>query len=124
MNRKQVIRLTESQFHQIVKESVKNVLKESLEIDTDLAGYGGEPYDDYENRGEYSLEVVGKPYEGFVGMDSLESAIYRANQTLTRLPDATMVIKYKNTPVCKVTHDGVTYTKDGRFESWKSYYRR
>ena len=30
MNKKQVIRLTENQLHQIVKDSVKKVLKESL----------------------------------------------------------------------------------------------
>ena len=33
MNKKQVTRLTENQFHQIVKESVKRVLKEGVDSD-------------------------------------------------------------------------------------------
>lgn len=53
MNKKQVIRLTESQFHQIVKETVKNVLRKgTLKESTDCY-----TMEDWKNDGTLNLEI-------------------------------------------------------------------
>ena len=39
MNKKQIVRLTESDIHRIVKESVNKILREGWELDYDDNGY-------------------------------------------------------------------------------------
>ena len=66
---KQLIRLTESDLHNIIKKSVNSILKEYRDID-DNNYYGGGLPDNYFDEDEYIDNEEATPCDGYVVEDS------------------------------------------------------
>ena len=67
--KKQVIKLTEEDLHEIIKESVNIILKEYRDIDDDNY-YGGGLPDNYFDEDEYIDNEEATPCDGYVVEDS------------------------------------------------------
>lgn len=72
--KKQVIKLTENDLHEIIKESVNSILKEYRDIDDD-SYYGGGLPDNYFNEDEYIDNKEETPCDGYVVEDSKSGEI-------------------------------------------------
>lgn len=74
MAKKQVIKLTENDLHNIIKKSVNSVLKEYRDIDDDNY-YGGGLPDNYFDEDEYIDDEEATPCDGYVVEDSKSGEI-------------------------------------------------
>lgn len=72
--KKQIIKLTENDLHNIIKESVNSILKEYRDIDDDNY-YGGGLPDNYFDEEEYIDNEEATPCDGYVVEDTRTNEI-------------------------------------------------
>lgn len=136
--KKRTIRLNESQLKQVIRESIKKVLKESFATDMDLRGYGSSRFD-YPSEKDYYDAMTDKGYYSLVNSNRevIKYGFYDitdAINSLTRLinngdfnfksGNAIVINNETGESLCEVSIDGVKDLRNGTFETWKEYYKK